>query len=38
MTFSSLTKATDKKFAYKTDLNISYRSGSNLTKYMKILI
>jgi len=35
MTFSSLTKATDKKIAYKTDLNISYRSGSNLTKYMK---
>ena len=35
MTFSSPTKATDKKFAYKTDLNISYRSGSNLTKYMK---
>tara|TARA_B100000579_G_scaffold437465_1_gene466920 strand:- start:540 stop:1379 length:840 start_codon:yes stop_codon:yes gene_type:complete len=35
MNFSSLTKATDKKIAYKTDLNISYRSGSNLTKYMK---
>ena len=35
ITFSSLTKATDKKIAYKTDLNISYRSGSNLTKYMK---
>ncbi len=35
MAFSSLTKATDKTFEYKTDLNIAYRTGSNLTEYMK---
>lgn len=35
MAFSSLTKATDKTFEYKTALNIAYRTGSNLTEYMK---
>ena len=35
MAFSSLTKATDKTLEYKTDLNIAYRTGSNLTEYMK---
>ena len=35
MAFSNLTKATDKTFEYKTDLNIAYRTGSNLTEYMK---
>lgn len=35
LTLSSSVKASDKAKEYKTDSNIAYRTGSNLTDYMK---